>query len=224
MQQRTIGVGGQLWSTIGDLLTWGHALTGGAPDVLPASVIAAMHTPQVMVDREAWTQGWGMGLILDRRLTRILSGHTGAMPGFVAALSLDRSSRTVVAALSNVTRGVQLGALASGVVEEVVESFEPIAPTRKMDGMPCPPDLLGVLGRWWCEAEEAVFIWGEGTLQAHLSDSPSTSRTVFSHQGSDSYQATSGRQLGERLHIIRDEQGQVSQLEWATYPYTRTPR
>jgi CubicO group peptidase (beta-lactamase class C family) len=224
MQQGTIGVGGQLWSTIGDLLTWGHALTGGAPDVLPASVVADMHTAQVMVDREAWTQGWGMGLILDRRPTRIVSGHTGAMPGFVAALSLDRSSQTVVAALSNVTRGVRLGALATGVLEEVVDSLEPSAPTWVMDCTPCPPDLLGVLGRWWCEAEETVFTWQDGDLQAHLGDSPATTRTVFSRHGDDSFRAASGRQQGERLYVIRDEQGQVSQLEWATYPYTRTPR
>jgi CubicO group peptidase (beta-lactamase class C family) len=224
MQQGTIGVGGQLWSTVGDLLTWGHALTGGAPDVLPASVVAAMHNPQVMVDREGWTQGWGMGLILDRRPTGILSGHTGAMPGFVAEFSLDRSSRTVVAALSNVTRGVRLGALATDILEEVVNGLEPIAQTRKMDGPPYPPDLLGVLGRWWCEAEETVFTWQGGGLQAHLSDSPATTRTVFERQSDDSYRVASGRQQGERLSIIRDERGQVSQLEWATYPYTRTPR
>jgi CubicO group peptidase (beta-lactamase class C family) len=224
MQQGTLGVGGQLWSTVGDLLVWGHALTGGAPDVLPHSVVAAMHTPQVMVDREAWTQGWGMGLILDRRPTRILSGHTGSMPGFLAALGLDRSSRTVVAALSNVTRGVRVGALATSILEEVSDHLEPSSPPRKTDHTPCPEDLIDVLGRWWCEAEETVFTWQDATLQAHLSDSPATSRTVFSDQGDGSFRASSGRQQGERLYVIRDERNQVSELEWATYTYTRAPR
>lgn len=224
MQQGTIGVGGQLWSTIADLLVWGHALTGGAPEVLSDAVIAAMHTPLVMVDRDAWTQGWGLGLILDRRPTRIVSGHTGAMPGFVAALSLDRASQTVVAALSNVTRGVRVGALAIGILEEIADDLAPVSPAEAVNRGPCPEHVMGVLGRWWCEAEETVFTWHDGTLQAYLSDSPSTSRTVFSRQGHDSYRASSGRQQGERLYVIRDDHGQVSQLEWATYPYTRTPR
>ena len=92
MDQGAIGVGGQLWSTIGDLLTWGNALIGGTPEVLPNAVVTAMHTLQVLVDTSHWRKGWGLGLILDRRADRIFAGHTGAMPGFLSALVTDRTT------------------------------------------------------------------------------------------------------------------------------------
>jgi CubicO group peptidase (beta-lactamase class C family) len=228
MQQGAIGVGGQLWSTAPDLLTWGHALIGGAPDVLPAPVIAAMHTPHVMVDRRRWTQGWGLGLILDRREDRVLSGHTGAMPGFLAALSLDQDSQTVVAALTNVTRGARLTALAADLLHEAQHHLPAPSPqwspAPSAGSSPCPESLTGVLGRWWCESEETVFTWRHGALHAYLADSPASSDSVFVPDGPDRYRVDHGRLQGERLHVLRDVDGAVRQLEWATYPYTRTPR
>ena len=32
-----------------------------------------------------------------------------------------------------------------------------------------------------------------------------------------------GRERGEVLRVVRDEQGVVTRLYWATYPFTRTP-
>lgn len=130
----------------------------------------------------------------------------------------------MVAALSNVSRGVRIGSLATGVLEEIADGLEPSTPSAAADRTPCPEELLGVLGRWWSEAEETVFTWTDGSLQAHLGDRPAAGRTVFSRLGDDSYRATSGRQQGERLQVHRDDQGQVTQLEWSTYPYTRAPR
>jgi CubicO group peptidase (beta-lactamase class C family) len=222
MQQGAIGVGGQLWSTTNDLLTWGHALIGGSPDVLPLVVTDTMHTPHVMVDRRQWAQGWGLGLILDRRSERVLSGHTGAMPGFLAALSLDQDSQTVVAVLTNVTRGVRLGALAGDVMDLAVQHRQTPLPASAQPTSPCPDHLLAVLGRWWCESEETIFTWHNDGLRAHLGDSPVSTLTTFVEEAPDLYRADSGRLHGELLHIIRDDTA-VIRLEWATYPYSRNP-
>ncbi|MBI1758788.1 MAG: beta-lactamase family protein [Actinobacteria bacterium] len=226
MQQGTIGVGGQLWSTTSDLLTWGHALLGGNPEVLPASVTDAMRIPQVMVDRQRWTQGWGLGLILDRRGDRVVSGHTGAMPGFLASLTMDEASGVVVAALTNVTRGVRLGGLAANILDDTVCHLPPPPGVTRAPvvSRACQPGLVGVLGRWWCEAEETVFTWRENTLHAHLADSPTPTDTAFVEVAVDEYRASDGRLKGERLRIIRDENGTVDHLDWAGYPYTRAPR
>jgi len=223
MQQEAIGVGGQLWSTAEDLLIWGDALLGGAPEVLPAEVIDAMHTVQVLVDRRRWTSGWGLGLILERAEDRILSGHTGAMPGFLAALSMDRSSRTVAVAMTNVTRGVPISQVAADVL------IETPAPTEQDDepsglAARCPDELEGALGRWWSEAEETIFTWQADGLHACLASDPDATGSKFVRDGVDHYRAVAGRLLGERLRLVRDSDGQVVSLDWATYPFARSPR
>ncbi|MCD5316824.1 serine hydrolase domain-containing protein [Kineosporia babensis] len=227
MDQGVIGVGGQLWSTTTDLLTWGNALLGGAPDIVPASVVEAMHRPQIIVDQQAWTQGWGLGLMLNRRERGVLSGHTGAMPGFLASMTLERRSGTVVVALTNVTRGVRLGNLTTEILEELIpvpQSMTPTVAVPKTDTAPCPPELVGVLGRWWSESEETVFTWSDGTLHAHLAEAAASSATRFDRVTSDSFRAASGRMKGERMFVRRDADGGVKALEWATYPYSREPQ
>jgi CubicO group peptidase (beta-lactamase class C family) len=225
MQQEAAGVAGELWSTAEDMLLWGDALAGGAPDVLPVSVVDAMHTLTVMADTAGWSRGWGLGLILDRKGDRILSGHTGAMPGFLAALSIDRRTRTVAVAWTNVTRGVDVGELA---VQALCESL-PVDP-READVEPwqpgplTPAELRGALGRWWCEAEETIFAWRGGALQAHLADYPGASLTEFEQLGPDHFVAASGRMRGEHLWVQRDTSGAVASLVWATYQYGRAPR
>ena len=226
MDQGAVGVGGQAWSTVEDLLVWGDALAGGAPEVVSSAVVEAMHTLHVMVDRDGWTCGWGLGLILDRRGSRVMAGHTGAMPGFLAGLSLDRRTRTVAVALSNATHGVAAGRIATDLVHELADQ----ASTGGLSGpwVPAasvPEHLVGVLGRWWSEADETVVVWRGGALRAWLASAPETaSETVFEQVGSDRYRAVSGRLAGEVLQVLRDASGEVVGLEWATYPFTRSPR
>jgi CubicO group peptidase (beta-lactamase class C family) len=224
MDQAAIGVAGQLWSTCDDLLVWGDALAGGAPEVLSAHVVTAMHTVHTMVDQRSWTSGWGLGLILDRRGDRILAGHTGTMPGFRAALCLDRDTRTIAVVLTNATRGGNIGSLAADIVELDLDTTGPVAQGPWRPAQPIPDELDGVLGRWWSEADESVFSWRADGLHACLAATPNTSDTRFTREGADAYRAVKGRLTGERLQVHRDEGGQVTRLEWATYPFTRSPR
>jgi len=226
MDQGVIGVGGQLWSTTTDLLTWGDALMGGAPEVIPASVVEAMHRPQVMIDQKSWTQGWGLGLTLDRRHAKVLSGHTGAMPGFLASMTLDRESRTVVVALANITRGIRVGQLTIEIFEEldrIAPNVVVTDPVHASEGTSCPTKVVGILGRWWSESEETVFTWCGGALHAHLAEAAGSAVTRFDRIAVDEYRAVEGRAKGERLFVRRDSAGVVQALEWATYPYGREP-
>jgi CubicO group peptidase (beta-lactamase class C family) len=228
MDQGAVGVGGQLWSTAADLLVWGDALAGGAPEEVAPAVVGAMHTLEVMVDRTGWTSGWGLGLILHRRDDRVLAGHTGAMPGFLASLSLDRATRSVAVALSNATRGAAVGTLSADLVQTVIDGRvgeEPrtaAAPWVPLDGV--PPELDGMLGRWWSEAAETVFTWRADGLHARLVGAPVMNETRFERLDRDNYRAVKGRFTGERLAVRRDQSGNVVALEWATYPFTRTPQ
>ncbi|MEU7765028.1 serine hydrolase domain-containing protein [Nocardia sp. NPDC049190] len=222
MDQAAIGVGGQMWSTPGDLLRWGHALAGGEPDVLPVAVVDSMHTLQVMADTSSWTRGWGLGLILQRRGDRVLAGHTGAMPGFQSALFVHRSSTVVVAALANVTRGLMLADLAGELIEEVLVSLPPQPPRHWEPAPICPEEIRPLLGSWWAEADETVFRWEHDGLHASLATDPANSDTRFAAEASGRFRAVDGRLAGEVLLVSEGTKG--IEMRWATYPLTRMPR
>ena len=91
-------------------------------------------------------------------------------------------------------------------------------------GAPVPPELAGIPGRWWTEGEEFVFSYRDGHLEAGMPmRRPPGAPAVFAADGEDSYRVESGRERGERLVVVRDGQGKVSELRWAGYPVTRTP-
>ncbi|MFI6046711.1 serine hydrolase domain-containing protein [Nocardia sp. NPDC051321] len=214
-------VAGQLWSTPTDLLCWGNALIGAEPDVVPISVVDAMHTMQVMVDTRAWSRGWGLGLILDRRADHILAGHLGAMPGFLAALTTHRESGTVVAACINATRGSNLADLAADIADQAAAAHPPVVPAWK-PAPPCPEEIRAILGRWWCDAEEAVFTWRHDGLHAHLAADPDNTDTRFMTEAAGCFRAVEGHLHGERLTVTHTTS--EIELRWATYLYTRSPR
>src|SRR5689334_15854123 len=85
---------GQLWSTLEDLGRLAAFLLGDTGDVLSADTVEEMRAP-ALVDETGGGLGssYGLGLqvvtIDDRRLT----GHNGAMPGFVASVFVDAEAR-----------------------------------------------------------------------------------------------------------------------------------
>ncbi|MGV9678552.1 serine hydrolase domain-containing protein [Nocardia sp. NPDC003482] len=222
MDQAAVGAGGQLWSTGEDLLRWGHALCGGEPDVVPPEVVDAMHQLQVMVDAASWKRGWGLGLILDRHGDHVLAGHTGSMPGFQAALSLDRATRTVVVALANATRSMDLAALAAEVTFDAIATQPSPSPAVWTPAPPCPPEMAELLGSWWMESDETVFTWRGDGLHAHLASDPAATDTHFAEEGPGRFRAVAGRFRGELLLVTRTE-GRI-ELHWATYLLTRIPQ
>src|SRR3712207_5840847 len=177
-----------------------------------------------MADPTSWTFAWGLGLALFRRGDRILAGHTGGMPGFVAILSYapkERIGSTVLMSSGSPT-GTELTGLL--LTEKALELLEPESePWRPEEAV--PDDLRGILGRWWSEGYEFVFSYRGGKLQARIAIAPPTvPPAVFEPAGDGVYRTASGRERGELLRVVRDEQGEVVKLYWATYPFTRAPQ
>ena len=76
---------------------------------IPATV-DEMWAPQVMMNPDDWTVGWGLGLELVLHERRVFGGHGGAMPGFLAGLYLNRETKTGAAVLTNAgTRAADAG-------------------------------------------------------------------------------------------------------------------
>ena len=218
-----VAAAGQLWSTTGDLGRWAAFLAQGHPDVLPADAVEAMWFPQALWDPDAWTLAWGLGPMLHRRGERIFGGHGGAMYGHLSAVYVERKTGIGAACLTNSTSGADMDALALRLAETAIEALpEPPEPWRPQDAP--PPELASALGRWWSEGGEFLFLWEDGSLRSRPAapkrDQPPS---VFERVGDDLYRTASGRERGELLRLVRDGNGDVVRMYWATYPFTRAP-
>lgn len=211
---------GQLWSTTADLCRWGAFLGDPAPDVLAPATVEEMHSVHVMLD-DRWQEAWGLGLGLTRDGERILAGHAGGMPGHLSGFTYSRKDGICAAALANA--GADMQALAVRLAVAAIDAL-PAEPEPWRPAGPPPPEVAGILGRWWSEGRESIFSFRDGRLQARLAhDRPEDEPSVFEPDGPDRFRVVSGRERGELLRAVRDDAGEVVKLYWATYPFHREP-
>jgi CubicO group peptidase (beta-lactamase class C family) len=227
MPLRGTAPAGQLWSTPTDLARWAAFLADPDPAVLSPETLAEMRHPQVIADLDGWTHAWGLGLVLSRRGERILHGHAGAMPGFLASLVAfvkgDEHAGAVV--MTNTSAGADVEVLAVDLLTAALRA-DPREPAAWRPADPPPSEMAGILGRWWSEGNEFVFRWWDG----HLEASPvmagalrPEAPAVFEPIGADRWTTVSGREEGESLRAVRAGEGTVRRLYWAGYPFTRDP-
>ncbi len=215
----------ELWSTTGDLGRWAIFLADpdASPGVLAAETVEEMCHPQVVYDLDAWTLAWGLGLMLHRRGERVLAGHDGAMPGFLAGLVVRRPEKVGAVVLANTSAAADPGGLAIDLLLRVLDDDpDPAEPWRP--GPPVPAHVEELLGIWWTEGNAFVFAAVQGALTARPQGAPMTRPpAVFAEEGPDLFRVVSGREQGERLRVVRRPDGSVDRLYWATYPVTREP-
>jgi CubicO group peptidase (beta-lactamase class C family) len=221
---RGAAAAGQLWSTVGDLARWGSFLAGPDPGVLAPATAEEMRSFQALAETERWSRGWGLGLELNRRGDRVWAGHGGAMPGHLASLVFHAPERVGAAAAANSGSGFDPTELALSLAEtELEHGAGRIEAWRPSD--PAPPELAGLLGSWWSEGHEFLVRWRNGRLEARSADLPAWREpSAFAQEAPDRFRTVSGRERGELLRVVRDEQGVPVKLYWATYPFTRSPR
>jgi CubicO group peptidase (beta-lactamase class C family) len=211
---------GQLWSTVGDLCRWAAFLAHPDPSVLAPETVEAMRVVQTIDDHERWTSGYGLGLGLQRDGERILVGHGGAMPGFIAGLYVSPKDRIGAAALTN-SGTARLGSLLKQLIARTIDAV-PVAPEPWRVGDEPPPEIASALGRWWLEGTELVFAWRGGRLEAR---DPSAEDweppAVFVPESAELWRTVSGPEHGEQLRLERDRDGRIARMFWATYLLTR---
>jgi CubicO group peptidase (beta-lactamase class C family) len=205
---------GGLWSTPSDLCRWGAHLAS----------IEAMHQVQIMDDPEEWTLGHGLGLQLVRRGDRVFFGHGGAMPGFLAMLLGRRRERVGAALATNAsTPGAAVEEITAELAERALELFPAEQEPWRAEAAP-PPEVEELLGVWWTEGTPFVFWWEDGRLRARPAESEKPRAvSVFEPTGPDGFRVAEGRERGELLRVVRETDGAVTKLYWATYPVTREP-
>jgi CubicO group peptidase (beta-lactamase class C family) len=209
---------GQLWSTTGDLARYATFLGVGHPDVLDLSWLELATHPQAGDRHQVLETAHGLGLQLLKGGSGLLAGHTGSMPGYLAACFVDRPRRTGVVLLCNATTGLAPGLLARDLLEEL-ERREPTLPEPWRPTTEVPAAAAGALGVWH---------WGNTSYVAALDDGD----LVMSLDGDvvhrfevrdDRLVGRTGYHAGETLRMVHRDDGTVSHLECATFVYTRTP-
>jgi CubicO group peptidase (beta-lactamase class C family) len=213
---------GQLWGTVADLCRWGAFLADPDEAVLAQKSAEEMRTVQVIADHERWLAGYGLGLGLVRDGERILAGHGGSMPGFIAGMYFSAEEKVAIAVLTN-DSGAMLGDLQLELVRTTVDEW-PAAPDTWSVGEPPPDDVAPLLGLWFIEAAQLDFRWREGKLEARfdrIADWQPSS--VFERDTDDRWRTVSGPEHGEALRIERSDDGAVTRMVWAGYPVTRKP-
>ena len=129
--------------------------------MLSSDTLEEMCHPQVMCDLDGWTLGWGLGFMLHRRGERVIVGHDGAMPGFLAGLAVRRPEKVGAVVLANTSAGADPGGLAIDLVLSVVDD-DPDLPPPWRPGGDVPESIADLLGVWWTEGNQFVFSADDG--------------------------------------------------------------
>ncbi|MGI8993466.1 MAG: serine hydrolase domain-containing protein [Nocardioidaceae bacterium] len=208
---------GQLWSTVDDLARWAEFLAVGHDAVLSSSTLAQMRVARAADPLTQHRGAYGLGFRLRWRPASTLLGHTGSMPGFVAALFVDATSRVGGVVLANTTTGLEVETL----VADLIDAAEPAYRETAAWNLSAPPEPGGfeLVGEWyWGNVAMMVAGTGDGfTLTSEGLD------RGFVQVDDDRYRGLTGYFAGEELRVVRRDDGAVSHLEVVTFIFTRIP-
>lgn len=213
---------GQLWSTTADLLRFAAFLVEGDDRVLCAASVEEMREPSAPPEAGGWEGNYGLGLQVIRRKGRTLVGHTGSLPGFLAALWFCAEDDVAAVVFANATSGPLVGEVAAELVDIVAETEpripEPWRPLPEVDA-----ELLALTGPWyWGTRTNVLRLTADRGLELRALRGDGrgarfTARPDGTWIGLDGYYA------GETLRIVRNDDGSVNHLDLGSFVFTREP-
>ncbi len=213
---------GQLWSTTTDLARWAAFVGGDTGGILRPETVAEMREPATIEDGPAWQSGYGLGLALRQERGRRLAGHTGSMPGFLAALWTDVENDVSSVVLLNSTSGVPVGGLAADLAG-IVADQEPKLPDEWTPQEATDPELLELTGHWyWGPSPHVLRLLPNRWLSLTPPDQDATTGR-FRPENDGTWTGLDGYRAGETLRVVRRPDGTVSHLNVHTFIFTRTP-
>lgn len=210
---------GQVWATATDLATYATFLGSGHPDVLSVDELDRAYAPQAGAPEDGMRSAHGLGFQLFAGGSGTLAGHTGSMPGFLAAVLVDRRRRTGGVVLANATTGYSPAAVVTELLDEL-ERCEPTIAETWLPSAGVPAALAGVPGVWHWGNTPFVFAM-EGAELVARRDGVEAYRFGVADDGR--VVGRSGYHAGEEMRVVRRPNGSVRHLEVATFVYTRTP-
>ncbi|MEU9285786.1 serine hydrolase domain-containing protein [Streptomyces sp. NPDC048275] len=215
---------GQLWSTTGDLARFAVFLVQGDERVLSAESLLEMRTPAAPPDAEELASGdsYGLGLQVLHRGGRILVGHSGSLPGFMAALVIGVEDDVAAVVLSNCTSGPRPLTVATDLVRIVAEAEpripEPWRPAREVDH-----SVLEMAGPWYWGTQACTLRLTADGLVELVPLSGGGRRSRFRANGGGTWTGLDGYYAGEPLRAVRRPDGSLSHLDLGSFVFTRQP-
>jgi CubicO group peptidase (beta-lactamase class C family) len=215
---------GQLWSTTADLARFAVFLARGDDRVLSAASVREMRTPAAPPEPVDVVDGaaYGLGVQLQHREGRLLVGHGGSLPGFLASLTLSVEDDVAAVVLANCTSGPLVALVAADLVRIVAEAEpripEPWRPMREVDEA-----ALELAGQWyWGTYAFALRLTADGLVSLEpLSGKGRRSR--FRGNGDGTWTGLEGYYAGELLKAVRRPDGAVDHLDLGSFVFTRQP-
>lgn len=215
---------GQLWSTTGDLARFAAFLARGDDRVLGALSLREMRTPAAPAAPADVATGYAYGLGLEVRHHdgRLLAGHSGSLPGFLAGLMFSVEDDVAAVVLANCTSGPAVVSVAAdliGIVAEAEPRFpEPWRPLKEAD-----PAELELAGAWyWGTQGFGLRLTSDGLVSLEpLSGTGRRSR--FRPNGDGTWTGLEGYYAGEVLRVVRRQDGSVDHLDVGSFVFTRQP-
>jgi CubicO group peptidase (beta-lactamase class C family) len=211
---------GDLWSTADDLSRFAAFLLDGDNRVLSITSLDLMRRPASPPDDPG--SGYGFGLQLLERDGRVLYGHGGSMPGFLATLLVSAKDRLGAVVLSNATAGPRVGAAAGDLIKIVAEN-EPRLPERWAPRPGIGADLLALTGLWyWGPRPTALRVLASDRLE--LAPVAVAGRgSAFRAEPDGTWTGLDGYYAGETLRIVPAADGVAAHLNVGTFVFTREP-
>jgi CubicO group peptidase (beta-lactamase class C family) len=215
---------GQLWSTTGDLAKFAAFLAQGDDRVLSAETVREMRTPAAPAEAADVMDGatYGLGLQVQSRDGRLLVGHSGSLPGFLANLTISVADDVAAVVLANCTSGPLLGSVGADLVRIVAEAEpripEPWRPLPEVDAA-----VLELAGPWyWGTHAFALRLTTEGGVSMDpLNGNGRRSRFRANEDGT--WTGLEGYFAGELLRAVERPDGTVSHLDLGSFVFTRQP-
>ncbi len=215
---------GQLWSTTGDLARFAVFLAQGDERVLSADSVREMRTPAAPAEAADVMSGsaYGLGMQLQYRDGRLLVGHSGSLPGFLANLTVSVEDDLAAVVLVNCTSGPMPSAVAADLVRIVAEAEpripEPWRPLPDVD-----EGVLELAGQWYWGTQAFVL---RLTVDGGVSLEPLSGvgrRARLRANGDGTWTGLDGYYAGELLKAVRRPDGSVSHLDLGSFVFTRQP-
>ncbi|MDX2595399.1 MULTISPECIES: serine hydrolase domain-containing protein [Streptomyces] len=215
---------GQLWSTTADLARFAVFLARGDDRVLSAESVREMRTPAAPAEAVDVVDGatYGLGMQIQNRGGRLIVGHSGSLPGFLANLSISIEDDVAAVVLANCTSGPLLSAVAADLVRIVAEAEPripaPWRPLREVDA-----GVLELTGPWYWGTQAFVLRMTADGLVSLGPVSGAGRRARFRAEGDGAWTGLEGYYAGERLRAVRRPDGSVSHLDLGSFVFTRQP-
>ncbi|MCQ9131093.1 serine hydrolase domain-containing protein [Streptomyces hilarionis] len=215
---------GQLWSTTGDLARFAVFLARGDDRVLSVETLREMGTPAAPAGPAELADGasYGLGLQIQHRDGRLLVGHSGSVPGFLATLLVGVEDDVAAVVLANCTSGLMTSQVAADLVRIVAES-EPRIPEPWRPLSEAADSILELAGQWhWGTSPIALRVTADGLLSLGPV-SGGGRRSRFRPNGDGTWTGLDGYYAGEILRVVRRADGSVEHLDLASFVFTRRP-